>query len=462
MIALPFMHGYVVAVLGLGRSGLATAKALVANGAEVWAWDDSEDVRARAAAADIPLVNLYEANWLEPVSLVISPGIPHRHPEPHPVAKLARDAGVEIICDVELLGRAQADATYVGITGTNGKSTTTAAIAHVLNLARRRIEMGGNIGRPVMELEPMQPDGFYVLELSSYQLELTLSITFDVGVLLNITPDHLERHGGLEGYVAVKRNIFHRQTKPRTAIIGIDDDICRGIWQELLKQDDQVIWPVSGRRRAPGGVYAEDGMLWDETSGQKTPVLPLGELPRLPGEHNWQNAAATYAACKAAGVGPAVIAASLRSFPGLAHRQEKVAEIAGVTFVNDSKATNADAAGKALACYDRIYWIAGGQPKEGGLAGLDDLYGRVKQAFLIGNAAQEFAASLEGKVKTEISGDLETAVRAAFAAARAEGREGSVVLLSPACASFDQFKDFEARGDAFKEIVTALRKEEAG
>ena len=462
MISLPFMYGYVVAVLGLGRSGLATARALVANGAEVWAWDDNEDVRARAAEADIPLVNLHEANWLEPVTLVISPGIPHRHPEPHPVAKLARDAGVEVICDVELLGRAQPDATYVGVTGTNGKSTTTAAIGHVLNLARRRIEMGGNIGRPVMELEPMQPDGFYVLELSSYQLELTLSITFDVGVLLNVTPDHLERHGGLEGYVAVKRNIFHRQTAPRTAVIGIDDDICRGIWQELVRQGDQVIWPVSGRGHAQGGVYAEDGMLWDETGGQKVPVLPLSELPQLPGAHNWQNAAATYAACKAAGVDPAVVAAALRSFPGLAHRQERVAEIAGVSFINDSKATNADAAGKALACYDNIYWIAGGQPKEGGLAGLDDLYGRVRQAFLIGAAAQDFAASLQGKVKTEISGDLDTAVRSAFAAARAEGGKEAVVLLSPACASFDQFKDFEARGDAFKAIVKALRSEEAG
>ena len=462
MISLPFMYGYVVAVLGLGRSGLATARALATNGAEVWAWDDNEDVRVRAAEAGIPLVNLYEANWLEPVTLVISPGIAHRHPEPHPVAKLARDAGVEVICDIELLGRAQPDATYVGVTGTNGKSTTTAAIAHVLNLARRRIEMGGNIGRPVMELEPMQPDGFYVLELSSYQLELTLSITFDIGVLLNITPDHLERHGGLAGYTAVKRNIFHRQTRPRTAVIGIDDDICHGIWQELVKQGDQVIWPVSGRRRAPGGVYAEDGMLWDETGGQKTPVLPLAELPQLPGEHNWQNAAATYAACKAAGVDPAIVAASLRSFPGLAHRQEKVAELGNVTFINDSKATNADAAGKALACYDRIYWIAGGQPKEGGLRGLEEPYPRVKQAFLTGDAAPEFANRLRGKVETEISGDLETAVRAAFAAARAEKGAKSVVLLSPACASFDQFKDFEARGDAFKKIVKALRDEEAG
>lgn len=459
MIELPFIYGYTVAVLGLGRSGLSTAKALLENGAEVWAWDDSEDVRARAAQKGVPLVDLYQANWLEPVSLVISPGIPHTHPAPHPVASLAREAGVEIICDVELLGRGQPDARFLGITGTNGKSTTTAAVGHVLNLARRRVEVGGNIGRPVMELDPMQPDGFYVLELSSYQLELTFSITFDVGVLLNVTSDHLERHGGIEGYVAAKRNVFRRQTRPRTAVIGIDDEICRGIWQELAQADDQNVWPISGRARAPGGVYAAEGTLWDETDGTRVPVLPLADLAQLPGEHNHQNAAAAYAACKAAGVEPAVVAACLRSFPGLAHRQERVAEIEGVTFVNDSKATNADAAGKALACYERIYWIAGGRAKEGGLDGLEPLYGRVARAFLIGEAAEPFAAALSGRVECERSGALETAVRSAFEAARAGG--GGVVLLSPACASFDQFKDFEARGEAFKALVRDLQREGA-
>lgn len=459
MIELPFMYGYTVAVLGLGRSGLSTARALMENGAEVWAWDDSEDVRARAAEKGVPLVDLYQANWLEPVTLVISPGIPHRHPAPHPVASLAREAGVEIICDIELLGRGQPDARFLGITGTNGKSTTTAAIGHVLSLARRRVEVGGNIGRPVMELDPMQPDGFYVLELSSYQLELTFSITFDVGLLLNVTPDHLDRHGGLEGYVAAKRNVFRRQTRPRTAVIGIDDELCRGIWQELERAGDQVVWPISGRERAPGGVYAAEGTLWDETDGSRVPVLPLAELERLPGEHNHQNAAAAYAACKAAGVEPAVIGACLRSFPGLAHRQERVAEVGGVVFVNDSKATNADAAAKALACYERIYWIAGGRAKDGGLEGLEPLYGRVARAFLIGEAAEPFAAALSGRVEQERCGTLDKAVRRAFEAARAGG--GGVVLLSPACASFDQFKDFEARGEAFKALVLDLQREGA-
>lgn len=457
MISLPFMHGYTVAVLGLGRSGLATAKALMVNGADVWAWDDNEDVRARAAAEGVPLVDLRQANWYEPVTLVISPGIPHTHPAPHPVATLAREAGVEIICDVELLGRAQPDAQYIGVTGTNGKSTTTAAIGHVLNLARRRVETGGNLGPPVMQFEPMQPDGIYVLELSSYQLELTLSITFDVAVLLNIAPDHLDRHGGLEGYIAAKRNVFRRQTSPRTAVVGIDDEISRGIWQELAAAGDQVVWPVSGAGRAPGGVYAEAGTLWDETDGSKVPVLPLAELTQLPGEHNWQNAAAAYAACKAAGVPPPVIAATLRSFPGLAHRQERVAEVAGVTFINDSKATNADAAGKALSCYQRIYWIAGGRAKEGGLAGLEPFFGRIARAFLIGEAAEPFAATLAGKVQNEICGDLQSAVRRAFDAARNDA--GAVVLLSPACASFDQFKNFEERGEIFKATVQALQRE---
>ncbi|WP_366553961.1 UDP-N-acetylmuramoyl-L-alanine--D-glutamate ligase [Aquibaculum sediminis] len=462
MISLPFMYSYVVAVLGLGRSGMATAKALMANGAEVWAWDDDEDVRARAREQDIPLVDLHQANWLEPVTLVISPGIPHRFPEPHPVAKLAREAGVEIICDVELLGRAQPDARYVGITGTNGKSTTTAAIGHVLEMARRRVETGGNLGRPVLEFEPMQPDGFYVLELSSYQMELTLSITFDIAVLLNITPDHLDRHGGLEGYVAAKRNIFRRQTSPRTAIIGIDDPICREIWEDLKRAGDQIIWPISSEGRVEGGVYAEDGLLWDETDGKRVAALPLSELPQLPGRHNWQNAAAAYAAAKAAGVDPAIVTACLRSFPGLPHRQEKVTEVAGVAFVNDSKATNADATAKALACYEAIYWIAGGRAKEGGLSGLDDSLDRVARAFLIGEAAEPFATALEGRVESEVCGDLDTAVRQAFAAARRDGREGAVVLLSPACASFDQFKNFEARGEAFKAAVRALAEKETG
>ena len=456
MIDLGFFSGLPVAVLGLGKSGLAAARALHAAGAEVWAWDDNEDKRAAARAKDIPLVDLYTCNWREPTSLILSPGIPHTHPEPHPVAALAREHNAEIICDIELLGRAQRNAQYVGITGTNGKSTTTALIGHIFQLAGRAVEVGGNLGTPVLELDGMDDGGTYVLEMSSYQLERTLSITFDVAVLLNISPDHLERHGGLEGYIAAKRQIFHRQTRPRTAIIGLDDEICRGIHDELSAADEQVVIPISGTTRCAGGVYVRDGGLYDDTEGADQAVMDLGEVPSLPGAHNWQNAAAAYAACKAARIEPPVIAACLRSFPGLAHRQELIAIIDGIAYVNDSKATNADAAAKALSCYDAIYWIAGGQAKAGGLEGLESSFPRIVQAFLIGEAEADFAQALKDRVAVQRCGTLATAVPAARELALAEGRTGAVVLLSPACASFDQFSDFEARGEAFRDLVEAL------
>ena len=456
MIDLGFFSGLPVAVLGLGRSGLAAARALHAAGAEVWAWDDNEDTRAAARAKDIPLVDLYTCNWREPTSLILSPGIPHTHPEPHPVAALARKHNAEIICDIELLGRAQRNAQYIGITGTNGKSTTTALIGHIFQLAGRAVEVGGNLGTPVLALDGMDDGGTYVLEMSSYQLELTLSITFDVAVLLNISPDHLERHGGLEGYIAAKRQIFHRQTRPRAAILGLDDEICRGIHDELRAADEQTVIPISGTTRCAGGIYVLDGGLYDDTEGADQAIMDLREVPSLPGAHNWQNAAAAYAACKAARIEPPVIAACLRSFPGLAHRQELIAVIDGIAYVNDSKATNADAAAKALSCYDAIYWIAGGQAKEGGLAGLESCFPRIVQAFLIGEAEADFAEALKDRVAVRRCGTLATAVPAARELALAEGRAGAVVLLSPACASFDQFSDFEARGEAFRDLVEAL------
>jgi UDP-N-acetylmuramoylalanine--D-glutamate ligase len=453
-IDLSFFAGLPVAVLGLGKSGLAAAEALHASGAEVWAWDDSEDSRAKARAAGVPLVDLNSVNWQEVTSLILSPGIPHSFPQPHPVVAEARKHGVEIIGDIELLARAQRNASYLGITGTNGKSTTTALIGHILKLAARRVEVGGNLGTPALTLEPLEHDGIYVLEMSSYQLELTLSITFDVAVLMNITPDHLDRHGGFDGYVKAKRLIFHRQTRPRTAIVGVDDATSRAIYEEQKAADEQIVIGISGERPVPGGVYVQDGVLIDDSAGKRTPAIDLKEVPSLPGSHNGQNAAAAYAACKAVGVDPAVICACLRSFPGLAHRQQIVAVIDGVPYVNDSKATNADAAAKALACYDRILWIAGGRAKEGGLAGLEPYYGRIAHAFLVGEAAEDFARVLEGTVPVSLSGTIAQAVPAARDAATR--LPGSVVLLSPACASFDQFPNFEKRGEAFVAAVKAL------
>ena len=456
MIDLSFFGGLPVAVLGLGKSGLSAARALGDGGAEVWAWDDSEDQRAAARAQDIPLVDLYTCNWRELTSLILSPGIAHTYPEPHPVAALAKEHGCEIIGDIELLARAQREAGYLGVTGTNGKSTTTALIGHILELSGRRVAIGGNLGPPALGLEPLGTEATYVLEMSSYQLDITLSITFDVAVLLNLSPDHLERHGGFEGYVAAKRMIFHRQTKPRSAVIGVDDEACRKIFADLTAAGDQLVTPISGEAPAPGGVYVQGGVLRDDTDGQATPALDLKEVTSLPGTHNWQNAAAAYAACKAIGVAPPVIAACLRSFPGLAHRQETIEIIDGVAWVNDSKATNANAAAKALACYDNVYWIAGGQAKEGGLAGLEPFYPRIAHALLIGEAESAFVEALQGKVPATRCGDLAGAVETAHALARREGREGAVVLLSPACASFDQFDDFEARGETFRALVEAL------
>ncbi len=459
MIDLFYFSGLPVAVLGLGTSGLSAARALAASKADVRAWDDDPARREAAAREGIPVVDLAACDWRELTTLVISPGIPHRHPAPHPVAALAREHNCEIVSDIELLARAQRNASYVGITGTNGKSTTTALIGHILETAGREVAVGGNLGTPALALEALESGGLYVLEMSSYQLEITVSITFDVAVLLNISADHLERHGGFEGYVAAKRLIFHRQTKPRSAIVGIDDETSRGIWEALRDADEQLVVPISGCRAAPGGVYVEDGVLVDDSDGQAVRALDLRPIPSLPGVHNWQNAAAAYAACKALNVPPPVITACMQSFPGLAHRQELVAVIDGVSYVNDSKATNADAAAKALACYGRIFWIAGGQPKEGSLEALAPSYGNIAQAFLIGEAADGFAQALDGKVTVRVCGDLETAVRAAQAAANQAadaGETGAVVLLSPAAASFDQYRNFEARGEHFRTLVDAL------
>ena len=457
MINLFYMDGLPVAVMGVGKSGLATVDALARAGAEVWAWDDSQAKRDEAVAAGIRIVDLNTADLSELTTIVWSPGIPHTFPKPHPVAERARQANLEIVCDIELLARSERDAAYIGITGTNGKSTTTSLIGHVMQESARRVAVGGNLGTPVLTLDPLGVGGTYVLEMSSYQLELTLSITFDVAVLLNVTPDHLDRHGGMDGYVAAKKLIFHRQTKPRTAVIGVDDAHCRAIYEELKAVGDQHVWPISAEGRVPGGVYAEGGWLIDDTQGKAERVADLGSFPTLLGKHNWQNAAAAFAACKAAGVPVPAIVAAMRTFPGLAHRQQLIRTLGGVRFVNDSKATNADATEKALATFDPIYWILGGRAKETGLDGLDAYMGRVRHAFLIGEATETFAAWLEArKVPHTRCGTLDVAVSRAAGLALAERLPGACVLLSPACASWDQFPNFEVRGDAFARLVNDL------
>jgi UDP-N-acetylmuramoylalanine--D-glutamate ligase len=446
MIRIPHQAGRPVAVLGLGKSGLAAARALAASGAEVWAWDDDA-----AKRAPVPATDLYACDWKRPSALVISPGIPHRFPKPHPVAAAAAAAGCPIVGEVELLFRAQPRARYVGVTGTNGKSTTTALLGHLLARAGRRVEVGANLGTPALALAPLEEDGIYLLEMSSYQLELVPSARFQVGVLLNVTPDHLERHGGMAGYVDAKRRIFQRQEPADWAVIGIDDEPCRAIRRELGGRHVAAL--AIGRREA-AAITVRERILRDEAERE---VMDLGRARALPGAHNWQNAAAAYATARALGIPESEIIAGIETYPGLAHRQELISELRGIRFVNDSKATNADATAKALACYDPIYWILGGRPKETGLDGLDPFYPRVAHAYLIGEAAAAFERRLQAHgVATRLCQTLERAVAAAAEDAAAERRPGAVVLLSPAAASFDQFANFEARGERFRALVGAL------
>jgi UDP-N-acetylmuramoylalanine--D-glutamate ligase len=453
MIRIPHEPGRPVAVLGLGKSGLVAARALAASGAEVWAWDDDETRRKALSTTD-----LYKCDWSRPSALVLSPGIPHRYPAPHPIAAKAAGAGVPIIGEVELLFRAQPKATYVGITGTNGKSTTTALIGHLLRRAGKRAEVGANLGTPALALAPLEAGGIYVLEMSSYQLELVPTARFDVAVLLNITPDHLERHGGMTGYIAAKRRVFDRQRPQDYAVIGIDDEHCRAIRQRFAGRH---VVAIAIGHNAASAVTVRDGILSDETGRE---IMDLAKAPALPGPHNWQNAAAAFAVGRALGLSSAAIAAGIETYPGLPHRQELIASREGVRFINDSKATNADATAKALACYDPIYWILGGRPKETGLDGLEPFYPRIAKAYLIGEAAADFEKRLRAhNVATRQCGTLDRAVASAAADAEADdaaaqNRSGAVVLLSPACASFDQFANFEERGEHFRKLVNELNR----
>ena len=466
MIPVRGFEGRKVAVFGLARSGLTAARALIAGGAEVALWDEKPAAREVAAAEGLPLVNLREADWSQYAALMLSPGVPLTHPEPHWTVKMAKAAGVEILGDIELFARTVNAAPdhkkpkVVAITGTNGKSTTTALIGHMLTAAGRDARIGGNIGLGVLGLDDMHGGAVYVLEISSYQLDLTSSLKPDVSVLLNISPDHLDRHGGMEGYVAAKRRVLLNQGKGDTAVIGVDDPWCQQICTEITAANRRTIWPISAGRSMGRGVYAIGGVLYDATGERVLEVADLQRARALTGRHNWQNAAAAYAAGRGLGLTVEDAASGLLTFPGLAHRMETVGQIGQVRFINDSKATNADAARQAMSSFPRFYWIAGGKPKAGGIESLEDLFPKVAKAYLIGEAADEFAATLEGKAPVAQCGDLATATRAAFADAAAAGGE-AIVLLSPACASFDQFPDFEVRGDAFRDAVLSLMRKPA-
>jgi UDP-N-acetylmuramoylalanine--D-glutamate ligase len=461
MIPVRGFEGRTVAVFGLARTGLAAARALLAGGAKVALWDERPEGRAAAQAAGLLLVDLTTADWSQFAALMLSPGVPLTHPAPHWTVERAKAAGVEILGDIELFARTVNAAPehkrpkIVAITGTNGKSTTTALIGHVCAQAGRDVRIGGNIGVGVLDLEDMHGGAVYVLEMSSYQLDLTSSLHADVTVILNISPDHLERHGTMAAYVAAKRRILANQGKGDTAVIGVDDAWGQQICTEITAANRRTIVPISASKAMGRGIYVLNGLLYDATGERAQEVADLNRARSLPGRHNWQNAAAAYAAAKGLGIDAQEAAEHLLSFPGLAHRMETVATLGRVRFVNDSKATNADAARQALCSYPKSYWIAGGQAKTDGIEPLEDLFPRVARAYLIGEAAPAFAATLKGKAPAVECGTLDVAVAQAYADAAKAGGD-TIVLLSPACASFDQYPDFEVRGEAFRAAVQRL------
>ena len=445
------------AVLGLGRNGMPAARALAAMGAEVVAWDDNEATRA----ALVPLAvgeefkkgeGLSRLTLRDPApdiasydALILSPGIPHLLPAAHPTAAAALAKGVAVWSDAELLYQAVraagSRARFVGITGTNGKSTTTALVAHILATAGRSVAAGGNLGPAALSLPLLDHNGLYVLEMSSYMLERLGSLRFDAAVMLNLSPDHLDRHGDMAGYTAAKRAIFARQAFGDLAVVGTDDGPSRAMAAEFAA--------ITVSSEHPADIWFDGADLRDSTG----PILAMAEAPALPGNHNAQNAAAASAVALHFGIGRSTLAAGIRSFPGLPHRQQHVATVDGIPYVDDSKATNADAAARALGCYGRIVWIAGGVSKAGGVAPLAPFFSRIAHAFLIGRDATALAADM-GNVPYEVAGTLERAVPAARDAAKRLGAD--VVLLSPACASFDQFSGFEARGRRFAELARGL------
>jgi UDP-N-acetylmuramoylalanine--D-glutamate ligase len=459
MIPVTTFAGRKVAVFGLGKSGLITAGALIKGGAGVVVFDDNATSLAEAKAAGLNAQDLHGIDWKEIAALVLSPGVPLTHPEPHWSAQLARKAGVEIVGDIELFCRERAASglhcPLVAITGTNGKSTTTALIAHLLGAAGRDVQVGANIGVPVLALESFAPGRTYVLEVSSYQIDLAPSLHPTVGVLLNVSEDHLDRHGSMENYAALKTLVPASVEPGGTAVIAVDDRFTRDAAGRIERAGKTLV-RVSAQAPLREGYFAEGSRIMRAAAGKAFPAAQLTGIAALRGKHNAQNAAAAIAACVALGLELPSIQRGLVTFPGLAHRMQDVGRLGRVIFVNDSKATNADSAAKALASFTDIFWIAGGKPKTGGIAGLAEYFPRIRKVYLIGEAAEDFARTLEGHSPFEVDGDLAKAVEAAARDAVASGLPEPVVLLSPACASFDQFRNFEVRGQAFTDLVRAL------
>ena len=463
MIKASSYNAQTLAVFGLGRTGITAALSLAKGGADVWAWDDNDAARKAAIEQGVSVKDLKTADWSEFSALVLSPGVPDKLPTAHWSAEKANAADVPIICDIEIFAREVAARPederprIIAITGTNGKSTTTALIGHILSTCGKDAEIGGNIGRGVLDLDKMHAGKHYVIELSSYQLERTQSLRANAAVFLNLSPDHLERHGTMEAYEVAKTRIFDNQSFNDTAVIGVDNPETKRLFSDLKAKNGRRIIPISAKKSLGRGVSVMKGKLYCNLNDKCHEICDLSQAQALEGKHNHQNAAAAYAAVQSLGLDPKAIGEAILSFPGLAHRMETIGSAGPVRFVNDSKATNADAAMQALKSYDNIFWVAGGVAKAGGVEPLAEYFPNITKAYLIGEAAPDFHKTLtKKKVEHKVSGTLEKAILCATRDAMQSGKLNPIVLLSPACASFDQFKNFETRGEAFREQASRI------
>ncbi|MGB8277602.1 MAG: UDP-N-acetylmuramoyl-L-alanine--D-glutamate ligase [Methylovirgula sp.] len=461
MTPLTSFAGKKVAVFGLGASGRVSAEALKAGGAEVEVWDDQEASRDKAAAQGLMLTDLAATDLKRFDSLVLAPGVPLTHPKPHWIVTKAREAGLEIIGDIELFCRERRaiapKSPFVAVTGTNGKSTTTALIAHLFATFGYRVEVGGNIGTPILSLSPPSPKVVHVIECSSFQIDLAPTLDPWVGVLLNVTPDHLDRHGTMENYAAIKERLV---ANADIAVVAIDDAVTLAVAERLRQRRKPGTSVSVTRPQIEDGIILEGTRLIRRVQGRSLTIADLAGIPSLRGTHNGQNAAAAVAALGAHGFDLDLVNKGLATFPGLPHRLEEIGRRSKVLFINDSKATNADAAEKALLSLKDIYWIIGGRAKEGGIEPLRPLFSKVVKAYLIGEASDLFARTIGDAIPYEFCGTLDQAVDRATRDAEQAATEMPIVLLSPACASFDQFPDFEKRGDKFRELVRAKLAEQ--
>lgn len=463
MIAVHCFSGKKVAIFGLGGSGLATAHALIAGGADVIAWDDNPKSVELARAENIPCADLAAVDFADIAAFILAPGVPLTHPKPHWSVEKAKAAGVEIIGDIELFVRERnaylkanglhsEEMPFIAITGTNGKSTTTALIAYLLQCAGKDVQMGGNIGTSILSLETFAPGRFYVIECSSFQIDLTPSINPTVGILLNITPDHIDRHGNFSHYAEIKERLV---AGAGLALVGVDDDACRLIFERLTEKGKNI-FAIAKSRSLQTGYFSKGTELFFAEEGHVTKLADLDGVTSLRGDHNAQNALMALGVLGGLHITSADLRADLIHFQGLPHRMQQVRKIGHTLFINDSKATNAEASAPALASFEHIYWIIGGLAKEGGIETLKSFFPKIRKAYIIGDAAEQFAKTIGDAFPVSMSGTLENAVKEAAHDAEEANIAEAAVLLSPACASYDQFLNYGARGDAFIALVNAL------